>query len=362
MPSGRLIIDNGDATIWESGSEWTVSEIVRLGSTEGEGPEVFGNITAFAVDNLKRIWILDDHAQQIRVFTESGSHVRSLGRKGGGPGEFSRAVRIDVDPSGRVWVMDPENNRLSVFDSAGKFVYDKPSSGTFLIFPWPGGFDEVGRYYAPVPRFKDGNFSFGLARYDTAFNGLDTLEIPRDPRQRKKFSLIGAKGGLSAGVPFQGGLVWRISRKGNLWGLLTDEYKIFELNDRGDTIRSITRAFTHAPVTERDREEAREDLKWFTSQGGRIDWSQLPSTKPVANGIFEDDEGNVWVDVVSTEHKTGSSADIFDRDGRYLGALKLPFFLKNYPVPLVSRSRLYAVARDSLDTPFFVIANIRKPQ
>jgi hypothetical protein len=329
---------------------------------DGDGPDVLGNVASFEVDRAGRVWILEGQTQQLRVFDADGSFVRTIGRSGGGPGEFARAMRVELGPDGNLWVMDPSNNRLSVFDTAGTYLEGKHALGGFIMVPWPGRFDDQGRYYAPVP-MAGAEFRIGLLRYDSSFTATDTLDVPVDPIERESFRLSSPDGRsvMAAGVPFQGGFRWKVAPDGRLWALVTDQYRLFALTPTGDTIRTITREYEPLPVTDEDREQARENLDWFLDQGGQADWSKLPDTKPAARSFFFDDEGDVWVERVTAEGTGGSAFDVFDPDGRFLGTVNTPFQLSGSD-PIIRDDTLWGITRDALDVPYIVRAAIVKPQ
>lgn len=207
LPSGQVVVTNPAEPVWQAADAWTVEEVRRIGRMEGDGPDMFGAILTFAVDSFGRIWVVEDQAQEIRVFSPTGGHVRTIGRKGGGPGEFTRALRIDFGPDGNAWVADPLNARVSVFDSTGAYLTGHSIRGGFIVLPWPGGFDDRGGYYVPTPAVGTRGFGTVIVRHDGDFAPTDTLEPPTDTRRREFFELASASGRMRAGVPFQGGLV-----------------------------------------------------------------------------------------------------------------------------------------------------------
>lgn len=361
LASGQVVVHNTADPVWAPGEAWRVTEELRIGSVDGDGPDVLGSVTSFEIDRAGRVWILEGQSQQLRVFDGDGSFVRTIGRNGGGPGEFARAMRVELGPDGNLWVMDPSNNRLSVFDTAGTYLEGRLALGGFIMMPWPGRFDSRGRYYAPVPRTGT-EFRIGLLRYDTAFTPADTLDVPTDPVERQSFRLSSPDGRsmMVAGVPFQGGLRWKLAPDGATWSLVTDQYRLFELDENGDTIRTITRDYEPLPVTDEDRAQAREDLKWFLDQGGQADWSKLPGEKPAAASFFFDDEGDIWVERVTEGGGSGSSFDVFDPEGRFLGNVHTPFPLSG-PEPIIRGDTLWGVTRDELEVPYIVRARIVKP-
>lgn len=360
LASGHIVTSNSADPIWTEESGWQLVEELRIGRVDGAGPDAFGNINTFAVDDGGRIWVFDGQGQELRVFGPRGDHIRTLGGSGRGPGEFAQAMRVELGPDGNIWVMDPSNNRLSVFDTAGVYLEGRQALGGFVMFPWPGGFDVLGRYYTPVP-ITNGEFRVSLVRMDSSFTPVDTLDFPRDPVERDRFELRGDAGRIMAGVPYQGGLVTRLSPAGHLWAMITDQYRLFALSAAGDTLRTITRPYEALPLTDADRDQAREDLEWFVSQGGQVDWTKLPAAKPAAVSFFFDDEGNVWVELVTSQEETGRVFDVFDPDGRYLGPVRSPFPLVTSPAPIIREGVLWAVTRDELEVPYLVRARVRKP-
>lgn len=356
LPSGQVVVRNTAEPLWQPGDEWMVVEDLRIGRREGDGPDVFARIRSFEVDRAGRFWVLEDQAQELRVFGPSGEHMRTVGRQGGGPGEFARAVKVDLGPNGEMWVMDPQNARVSLFDMAGVFIDSRPAAGGFITLPWPGGFDDRGRYYAPGPRG-------GLVRYDSLYAAIDTLANPQDPLTREPFEVRDDAGRTRAiaDVPYEGDLRWTLSSAGTIWAMVSDQYRLFELRSEDDTLRTITRRFEPLHVTAEDLERVAEDLAWFTDLGGQIDRSKIPSTKPPVIGFFQDDERNLWVERTTARPNAGRLFDVFDAEGRYLGEVDLPFPLSLEPEPILRNGVLYGVTRDDLEVPYILRARIIKP-
>lgn len=362
LPSGEVVVHNTDQPMWPAGSEWRAEEDLRIGTMEGNGPDLLGNVRWMEVDPAGRIWVLEGQAQEIRIFGPDGTYLKTVGREGGGPGEFAGALHIQMGPDGNMWVVDPQNNRVSLFDTSGTFVESKLIPGGFTIIPWPGGFDAAGHQYGPIPLPGDELFNLGLVRYDSAFTPVDTLRPPTDPIERDRFELRrGEDMYWITSIPYTGGFEFHLSRAGTMWGLVQDEYRLVELSPGGDTLRVITREYTPLPVTESDMEAARERLADFIRNGGKVDWSKIPDTKPAAEDFFLDDEGYVWVETVVAHADQGRIFDVFDPEGRFLGTVTLPFALSMNPPPIVRQSVLYGVTEDELEVPYVVRARIVKP-
>jgi hypothetical protein len=366
LPSGRIVVSNPAEGIWDrTGTPWEIREVLRIGTMEGEGPDLFGSIVALEVDAAARLWVFDRQANELRVFGADGVHVRTIGRKGGGPREFNQVIGMAWGPGENLWVVDPSNNRFSIIDTAGNFVKSLPAIGGWIISPWPGGFDAEGRFYTYVPiPDADGETRLHMVQYavDSTLVPLDTIPTPRYGGEGNFFEIRSDRGFMRATVPFSPGLRWRLSRSGTIWAVLTGEYRMFEITFAGDTLREITKAYAPLPVTGADVDSAITDLDWFTRQGGKIDRSKFPSVKPAVEQLHPGEDGTVWIEpVVETAGASGRVLDVFDERGRYLGRVDLPFPLAAYPRPVFHRDRIYGVTRDELEVPYVIVAEVVKP-
>ena len=359
LASGQIVVSNPRTGVWGEGEGWTVTEDLRIGAVDDPGPYQLGRVIALDVDGHGRIWALDAQANVIRVFARDGHHVRTVGREGGGPGEFAGPAHMEFGPDGRLRVPDPQNNRISVIDTTGAFVDSRRMEGGFFVSPWPGGFDRDGFYYSPIPfDYGDGEFGLALVRLDRDFTPVDTIPDLRSPLTRDAFEVRdGEGGGLIASVPYSPGFRTARSPGGTTWGLLTGPYRFFEVDADGDTVLSVEVSFDPLPVTAADREAAVEELSWFTDQGGRVDPSRIPDTKPAAWSLFIDDADHVWVDRV-TSNPGGRDFDVFDPAGRLLGRVTLPWPLGS--VRLVIGDRIYGVTSDELGVQYIVRGTIHR--
>lgn len=355
VSTGQVVVLNRERGLWREEDRWHVVEELRIGAVDEDGPAAFSDIRSLVVDEFERIWVLDGQSAEIRIFDRSGHHVRTVGRSGSGPGEYSQPVHADAF-GGDVWVVDPGNGRVTVLDSAGHHVEEIRVPGGVTILPWPGGRDREGAYYVPIVRFRP-QFSIMLRRYDRDFSPVDTLVVPSDPVTREEFTVTSGGQVHDEPVPFQGGLAWRLSPRGRIWGLVTDQYRLFELDNRGDTLRVVTKAHEPVPVSVEERAEALENLQDFVALGGTIDHSRIPDRKPLVDGFFIDGGDHVWVRRAAP---TGSAVDfdVFNATGQYMGTVLVPFALDLHPTPIVRDGRLYGVTRDELGVEYVVVARV----
>ncbi len=364
LPSGEIVVHNADEPLWTPEQAWQVVEDLRIGEAMSEGPDLFGGIYSFDADAWGRIFVLDDQAQEVRIFDSEGAFVRTVGRKGEGPGEFTQAGSVDLSRNGEIWVMGLGQGRVSIFDTTGTFLRQERTDGGFVVKPYPGGFDPMGRYNVLIPT---GGMRT-MARFDQYYNPIDTISLPEDPEEGEYFENVSEDGSstMRAGVPFQDYMTWRFSPTGTVWTLLTGRYQLTEMTIDGKVLRTITKDHERIPVTDEEREQAVENLGWFTSQGGQIDRSKFPGTKPSTVSFFVDDEGNLWVErqvpAADENDVVGRIFDIFDGQGRYLGMLRLPFELHHtIPAPIVREGVLYGATYDEIGVLYVVRGRIVKP-
>lgn len=65
------MVHNDGHGLWAEGEAWQLTEDLRISSLD---------------------------AKELRVFDDTGRHVRTIGRPGQGPGEFEQPVRVDIGP------------------------------------------------------------------------------------------------------------------------------------------------------------------------------------------------------------------------------------------------------------------------
>ena len=158
----------------------------------------------------------------------------------------------------------------------------------------------------------------------------------------------------SAFIPFAPALVWALSPEGRVWSGISGEYRLALHEPGGDTLRTTEVPLPPIPVTAAEREQAARELKYFTDQGGRIDLSQVPSTKPAFTSIHVDDRGYLWIRPALPADAAGSAFDVLDPGGKYLGRVELPVKVDERMPVVVRGDRLYTVVLSEDDVPQLV--------
>lgn len=358
LPNGVEHVRNPAVGMWGNDDGWSIVETLRLGSMDVEGPELFGQILGLEMDALGRIYVLDAHAREVRVFDPDGSHVRSFGKQGGGPGEFEQPAALLWGADGNLWVVDQRNARFAVFDTSGAFVTSHPRPGGFAIVPWPGGIDEQGYLYdlAITPGESGAPPRMGLAKFDRELQPMGSFTIPE--YRQATFDLRIGNNFMRRSVPFAPTQAWELSPEGDLWMGITDRYRLHRVNQAGDTLRIVEREFEPVSVSSEDREEAIQSLTGFTEQGGAVDVRQIPSTKPAFRQVSIDSAGYLWVRPNTPGGEDDLLFDLFDPQGRYRGPVRSEFPVSPSAPIVIRGNTILTVTEDELGVTYVVRARI----
>lgn len=143
-PAPRIEVDSAGVRIvtidpLASDAACSVSEepTFYIGDSEESDEQWFTRVLGTVRLSDGSVAVADDYTMQVRIFDESGAHVRSMGREGEGPGEFKRLWQIWRLPGDTLWVGDYRPWRYQVYTSTGEWVrtvtmdpvYMNPSRG-----------------------------------------------------------------------------------------------------------------------------------------------------------------------------------------------------------------------------------------
>jgi len=349
LPNGGLRVTNPAEGMWRDDSAWRLVRALRLGEVEGPAATVFGAISGLAVDDAGRIYVLDRQANELRIFTGDGAHVRSVGRSGGGPGEYTSANGLAWLSPDTLVVVDQEGGRYTLLTREGGYVRSARRQLGFAARAFSGGV-KGGRLYE---RFTMGvELDHRLALLGTPLRGgdpgLDTVLLPVPPwPTHQSVGVSNQRGVMILVVPFAAGPVYHLDGGGSIWHGHGSEFRVVHSSFVGDTIMEIVLDAVAAPVTDAELAdwEGRESTKRFRQMGGQI---QVPKMKPFFDGLYLDPEGYLWASVPGGPMETAFA--VFDPEGRFVGRLQLNGLKRDTHLePVVRNGRLHLVGRDELD-------------
>lgn len=321
LASGVVRVMSGTAGAWDEDAGWSLVEELSLGSASAEGPELFGNVAALAVDDRGRILVLDAQVAELRIFGSDGSHLRTVGRRGGGPGEFRTPVGLAAHPAGGYWVVDPANGRYTVLDPEGEVVTSFPRASGYFAWPFPVGFDLAGRMH-------DLGSSEEIVALTDQAQPVDTFAIPTV--ETRRINVIRADGAMTMSIvaPFSPRHHWRFDPRGYLWSGMSDSLRFVQQTLAGDTVRIVQREHQPVPVSRAEADSAQSAIREMIAESAGAD-AQVegdfapPAARPAFEAFHLDDDGRLWVEP-SRARGAPRSLLVFDPEGRYLGSVRIP--------------------------------------
>jgi hypothetical protein len=383
-----LVVRTLSGSLWRDTAE-LVPE-VSIGMFDGPEEYIFGQIVSLARGDDGTIYVMDQQVPALRVYDPDGTYRTTFGRKGGGPGEYQRPDGgLNILSDGRILLRDPANARIQVYAPDGTDLDTWRIRGNFntssrMIV------DTLDRAYTIVlldPEADVRDWEVGFAQVLPDGSPGDTIRRPEvgyePPRIEARHET--EDGGVNASinsVPFSPDEVTALTKFGYwIHGISTD-YSFTLLKSQGP-IR-VEKTFEPVPVAggEKAEEEAfairnmrNTDPNW------RWDGPAIPDTKPPYEAIYGGEDGTIWVQVSQPGIRSEDTSydptdpdalpdewhepvlfDVFEEDGRYLGAVRTPSgFNARWPQPLFTREWVLATVRDEFDVQTVVKFRVELP-
>ena len=344
LEGGRVVISNPDAPQTGPQGAPTLVEVLRIGSLD-DTCDALGYVTSVTVDGDGRIYVADQQANEIRVFSPGGECVRTFGRSGEGPGEFGWLAGIAWQPPGHLWAFDAMRHRFTVFDSLGTVsATHRLQLGRTDLLPRRLWVDNGGHLHFWFHGF--GN----IVKYATG-PGLDSLArvseptIPPDPRMSytREVGTGDYRISMEFVMPYAPRVQWTVNSGGNIWQASTSAFAIHETTYTGDTLRTI-RLDREPPRLEGQERDS-------VAAAAGIPARRLPAHKYALETIRSGPDGWVWI---ATERGATRGWEVFDERGYYLGRVASPVPIEKQPAPFFGSGMVTGVTLGELDVPYVV--------
>ncbi|MGH7502652.1 MAG: hypothetical protein ACREL7_12965 [Longimicrobiales bacterium] len=326
-----------------------------------------------AGDAQGNVYVLDVAGSRVLSFDREGVHRATFGRKGEGPGELQQPFGIGLGAADTVWVLDPVNTRFTGYPQSGadpRVVTLTGVSG----FPAPAfavrssGF--VIQTSPPIRLAGGGSFRMGAVAGRAGRRvgpprggraappiaaGDDTTEVDHSiPILRIGFdgaagttvwrsvppemNTVQAGGGdqvmvIAMRAAFTPTLRWAAFDDGSIVVSDKDRYELSLVATDGAQRMIIARAMAPWPVTETEREHARQQVRerQISIRGMNIDMSAMieqqiqamtfAETVPRIADLAVDQQDRIWVGVSLTTPGEVDRVDLYSKDGEFLGSL-----------------------------------------
>ncbi|MBM3935141.1 MAG: 6-bladed beta-propeller [SAR202 cluster bacterium] len=95
----------------------------------GAGKGQINRPSGIALDAEDNVWVVDSENHRVQKFTADGKHLTSFGEHGTGDGQFVSPWGIHIDELGQIYIADWRNDRIQVFDQDGRFLWKFGSPG-----------------------------------------------------------------------------------------------------------------------------------------------------------------------------------------------------------------------------------------
>jgi len=346
--------DTASSGVWDLHPEqrWQVSENLRIGEPDGEGPAAFGYARCVAVDPMDRIWVADVEADEIRVFGADGNFVRTVRTMGEPAREFQDVGTAFPGPGEEIWIVEHSVRQYQVYDTAGTWI----ENHEFVLGRSPGvshAWTRQGLMVVREATSPNANTVRFYERVDGALRATGrTAEWPlmRFPTRPITTGAGRLTFTVQRGIPFATRPAIFFGSDLDLWlagqiGL--DRYGVARVAlGTLEDLLAITRRYEPVAVPDSLRKAAADSLIERHTGGTRrlltdIDWREFPRHYPAFESIHVSANGEVWVRRTLTGGLIGF--DVFAPDGRYLGQPLVPPNLGTMEIQVITESGIYAI-------------------
>lgn len=98
----------------------------------------------------QRLYVVDTRGHCVKVFSQDGTLIQTIGRRGDQRGEFYYPTTLAVGPDGKLYIVDSFHFAVQVFDSSGAYLYSfgpTESGPGRMARPRDIALDALGRLY-----------------------------------------------------------------------------------------------------------------------------------------------------------------------------------------------------------------------
>ena len=374
LSDGSIRVSNPAHGLWDvnPGTRWRLVESLRIGTAVEGGPDAFGNATSVTLDEMDRLWIVDDQANEVRVFDGDGRFVRTIGGRGEGPAEFMGIGRVGHGPNRQMWVADNRLNRHEIFDTSGTRI------GGQRFMTRLGGLWRNDLFLA-FDRAQDSNRQSAQVYRRGGSGGLEpdgrVFELPEDPPIPPRIDFTQGGTTVSLPAPFTPNRWSLVGPELDLWWSdgydLGGRYELLHLDlESGRTLRRVVRQYEPAAITEAVRVAAVQAELERVRHDHRVPGARhpppeamgaVPRTYPPFESFHLSRDGTLWVRRILGDGVVGF--DVFDSEGRYLGQPELPAGLADMSVQVITGDRMYVIDSDEMGVDYVVrLEVVRSPQ
>ena len=371
VDSAGVEIVTNSAPAWSDAQGWSVAATaeLRLGSLDGSPETLFGTIRSVGWFEDGRIFVADEQAQSVRVFSGDGLYLGSAGGGGQGPGELQGFLHVRAYRGDSLFVSDYVQRAVNVYGPDLQFARRVPNPSTDPV--------SFVRY-----ALSDGRFvTYGAPARPSDAVGLvpETAPIVVTRPDGSGATTVGSFESTVRRVAPDGSLVFTLIQPtaafhadGDriLW-TRGDALEFVEATADGTVVRIVRTHDEPVPVDEAILADFKEQyLSWAIAARPDLDdgsltrlrqsveefdhYPTLPRTSPE---MLVDPLGNRWISRYHFEGFPAAEWEVFDSAGTWLGLVQTPPGLE---VHAVGTDAIIGIATDEFDTPFVQIHRLTR--
>ena len=370
--AGITLVDNHGDGLWRDSERPSVEVDLVIGEAEGDDNYTFGRIADVAVDSHGQFFVLDELAQEVKVYDASGTFVRKVGRAGEGPGELGpHLIAVLVSTADTLLVPDESHKRVNVYGPLGTFTRTIRLPAEHYALRWviAGGGLLFQGMTASIDAAQRWQTWDGLLVLPDEGTSLDTL---------MGFDYEPADVGTVAEMRLpliRNSVFWDRLDDGRIAWSSLDQERVFVHARDGTLDRVVTHGeWRLRPASAADRATLADLYRQKRQRPPDAPLPPsivLPDTLPAITGLRAGPDGTFWVQRmgevefvdpealavgVRSDWLGGTYWDVFDATGRLLGGLQFP---DRFRVTRITEGSVVGVQKDALDVERVVRLRLR---
>ncbi|MCX6560692.1 MAG: hypothetical protein NTZ26_09260 [Candidatus Aminicenantes bacterium] len=301
--SGLQVVKNPSRPTHGKASLSLTEEFALSGRTEGD--DSFETIDSFAVDADGTIFLCDEEAALIKVFSGEGALLGSFPTSGPEQGGLERPHIAGISSGGELAVESGGHRKLVFYSRDGRPVRETSLAGRNIFRL---SVDGRGRILLHHYRYVRPNVLYYVRLYDDGLKEIKTYGQSWEPQS------VG--NALYAYLPI---LWWTIDARGGVVYGNPQRYEIQVFDPEGVTVRIIRKEHHAVPISEAEKEAYQRE--YAKAPYVRI---HFPEAHSAYQKFTVDEQGRIYV--MTWERAPGGVGywyDVFDEKGIYTARIPL---------------------------------------
>jgi len=336
--AGVTLAENfGEPPVGENGWRIGSEPVLQIGTLEGEDAYMFQRIWGATRLSNGVIAVVDNLASELRIYSPTGEHLNTFGRKGEGPAEFDSPVLMGALPGDTLVVVDRLLRRVNLYHPDQGFIRGAtatPEIQGYLLTVGMFGSGAVMIWDSQwTQEMPNGFFRFPIRYLSVELDGSIGHDFGEHLGDETVYSSRAEGEGtmvLSTTLPFGKGPSAAVAGDRFFYSS-QDRYEIQVTDEAGRLLRIIRRDLAPRPVTEDHRAELIEGMEDQADDNDQMREfrrmmrdAPIPDFHPALGTIYADALGYLWVEETRMPDEEVRHTTLFDPEGRMVGQVVLP--------------------------------------